>query len=461
MRNPQASRPSGIRRSIGILALLCALFTSVVWLQSGFAAGHRTVVDFNPDVAEPDSGDSWPTSSAECASTLPAVCNLNPGLGDNTSSAAINLGFNLKIGTTDYSTIFINENGIATFGTPLDDDPDDDGDKDFTTVVDLAALEAFANAPFIAPYYTNLIIQGDGTLFDVTSSSVAYFRGSADPTAPYHPIDVSDPVEERVPAFAVTWRDVNFALATQIVLYSADDGSGGFDLRIRYGDSDDTIDGTNAVVGFSLDTGVATDRVVIDAPYGGGDNSGDLFYSFRNGHLVITTNDDDADGVPNATDNCPITANADQANGDGDGFGDVCDPDRDNDGRLNESDNCPAIANGNQLNLDGDAFGDACDADLDGDAVANTIDNCPNVANPSQADADGDGLGNACDTPTVRCQVDRDADVDAVDILLILAALRHPASGPTDPRDADANGRITLNDADMCTRRCTRRFCAL
>ena len=319
MRNLQPTR-SGIRRSIGILALLCALFTSVVWLQSGFASGRRTVVDFNPDVAQGQTGDSWTPSSAQCASTappLPAVCNLNPGLGDNTSSVAIELGFTLKIGTTDHSTIFINENGIATFGTPLDDDSNDDGENDFAPAVDLAALEAFANAPFIAPYYTNLIIQGDGTLFNVTESSVAYFRGSADPTAPYHPIDENDLVDERVPAFAVTWRDANFSppLATQIVLYSTDDGSGGFDLRIRYGDDFDTLyDGTNSVVGFSLDTGVATDRVAIAAPYGGGDNGGgDLFYSFRNGHLVTTTDDGDADGVPNATDNCPIDADTTRA----------------------------------------------------------------------------------------------------------------------------------------------------
>jgi hypothetical protein len=458
MRNLLLTSRSGVLRSVGILALLCALFTSVVWLQTGFAAGRRTVIDFNPDIAENETGDSWPTSGAECGltSTLPAVCNLNPGLGDNRSSAAINLGFTLQIGATDYSTIFINENGIVTFGTALVYANDE-----FVAATDLAGLETIAGAPFIAPYYTNLVIQGNGTLFENSASSVNYFRGSADPTAPYHPIDDTDLVDERVPAFAVTWRDINFdpILATQIVLYSTDDGSGGFDLRVRYGD-DNTIYGTAVPSGFSLGTGIATDTVVIDAPYGGGDiGGGDLFYSFRNGNLVVTTNDGDADGVLDAADNCPTVANADQADGDGDGIGDVCDSDRDNDGRPNDLDNCPANANADQLNLDGDALGDVCDADLDGDTVANALDNCPNVANASQADADGDGLGDACDAPTVRCQVDGDTDVDVFDILAILKAVRRPASGPTDPRDADANGRITLNDADQCTRRCTRRYC--
>ncbi len=37
--------------------------------------------------------------------------------------------------------------------------------------------------------------------------------------------------------------------------------------------------------------------------------------------------DDDGDGVPNATDNCPGVSNADQLDFDGDGKGDPCDPD--------------------------------------------------------------------------------------------------------------------------------------
>jgi hypothetical protein len=58
--------------------------------------------------------------------------------------------------------------------------------------------------------------------------------------------------------------------------------------------------------------------------------------------------DSDGDGVPDATDNCPTIANADQADEDGDGLGDVCD-------------NCPHIANANQANADGDGVGDVCD----------------------------------------------------------------------------------------------------
>ena len=37
------------------------------------------------------------------------------------------------------------------------------------------------------------------------------------------------------------------------------------------------------------------------------------------------TPDDDNDGIPDGNDNCPSTANADQADGDRDGLGDACD----------------------------------------------------------------------------------------------------------------------------------------
>jgi hypothetical protein len=47
---------------------------------------------------------------------------------------------------------------------------------------------------------------------------------------------------------------------------------------------------------------------------------------------LLAPPDGDADGIPDATDNCPTVANAGQADGDGDGIGDACDGDNNNDG---------------------------------------------------------------------------------------------------------------------------------
>jgi len=115
------------------------------------------------------------------------------------------------------------------------------------------------------------------------------------------------------------------------------------------------------------------------------------------------TPDDDGDGVGNTVDNCPLTANADQLDTDGDGLGDVCDDDDDNDGILDVNDNCPLTANADQADDNGDGIGNVCDTD--NDTILNADDNCPLTANTDQADFDNDGIGDVCDP---------DADNDGV-----------------------------------------------
>ena len=159
-------------------------------------------------------------------------------------------------------------------------------------------------------------------------------------------------------------------------------------------------------------------------------------------------NDRDGDAVPDGSDNCPDLPNPDQANFDGDGFGDACDPDDDNDGAPDTTDNCAFLANPGQQDVDLDGLGDSCDSDIDNDLLANHADNCPFIANADQADSEADGAGDVCDTdddndgaedPSDNCPLVGNADQSDLD-----------GDGDGDACDADKDGDGLGNDDDNC-----------
>ncbi|MBA4746869.1 MAG: thrombospondin type 3 repeat-containing protein [Muricauda sp.] len=86
--------------------------------------------------------------------------------------------------------------------------------------------------------------------------------------------------------------------------------------------------------------------------------------------------DSDNDGVLDVVDNCPNTANADQADLDGDGIGDLCDTDDDGDGIPDTEDAFPRD-DSEDTDTDGDGTGNNADLDDDNDGVPDSMDNCP------------------------------------------------------------------------------------
>ena len=144
--------------------------------------------------------------------------------------------------------------------------------------------------------------------------------------------------------------------------------------------------------------------------------------------IALSLSDGDEDGVTNDLDNCQDVANADQADLDQDGKGDVCDADIDGDGVSN---------------ADETAQGTSSDkADSDGDGVLDGEDALPLDASES-SDRDGDGTGDNADAFPDDSAETQDSDNDGV------GDVRD--AFPDDPNefeDTDGNGVGDVADPD-------------
>ena len=141
--------------------------------------------------------------------------------------------------------------------------------------------------------------------------------------------------------------------------------------------------------------------------------------------------DTDEDGIVDSSDNCPLIANADQADNDVDGEGDVCDTDDDNDGTPDTEDAFPLDPT-EDTDTDNDGTGDNADTDADNDGKLDTEDAFP--LDPTEdTDTDNDGTGDNADTDD-----DNDGTLDTEDAFPL---------DPTEDTDTDNDG--TGDNADL------------
>ena len=115
--------------------------------------------------------------------------------------------------------------------------------------------------------------------------------------------------------------------------------------------------------------------------------------------------------------------------------------DGDEDGVTNDLDNCQDVANANQADLDQDGKGDVCDADIDGDEVSNA-DETAQGTSPDKADSDGDGVLDGVDALPLDASESSDRDGDGTG--------DNADAFPDDPaetQDSDNDGVGDVRDA--------------
>jgi hypothetical protein len=350
------------------------------------------------------------------------------------------------------------------------------------------AMDPGSQTTFASVYVPVPLAGGDGEF-------VVTYQGFSEPLVAGVPVDFTARVPGGVSSFRITGIDLgealdpadprafvtglrflgpdgdNFTFTMKPIVENTDDPDG--DGVIASRDNCPTVANPGQEDSDGDGVGEACDRCPGTSPGAAVDAQG----------CSAVQQDADGDGVPDLADACPGTApgapvdasgcSAAQRDSDGDGVvdsADLCpgtapgsavDPsgcsaaqrDTDGDGVPDSTDACPGTVPGSPVDASGCA---AAQRDSDGDGVADGVDACPGTAPGTPVDASGCPIVSQART----CDADGDGDVDKYDIKAIAKAVGTKATGPTDPRDANHNGRVDLADVLICTFRCDRWLCA-
>jgi len=170
-----------------------------------------------------------------------------------------------------------------------------------------------------------------------------------------------------------------------------------------------------------------------------------------------TVPDSDGDGVPDSVDNCPDDANPLQENNDGDGQGDVCDPDDDNDG-LSDTEEAGIGSDPLLADTDGDGITDYDETLYDTVPGYNPATDTDPTSNNTDADAYLDGVdpipllynyddGNLAPYGSPDTQVNTGDFLVCLELLVGLQDVTNLELAHGDLYPAGApDGRITLPD---------------
>lgn len=208
-------------------------------------------------------------------------------------SQLVRIGFNLRIGTQVFDSLFVNENGLVSFGAPIERAIQSRGSfaEEPAPFIRVSSLGDF-RLPVIAPFYADLV---EGTRFEEGVPNVGQVfvqYGFADPATDR---EGNYSIEDIVPATRITWYGLPVAQTGDAAsvddpaslawaqLLLTDEGDGNFNFEFRTGDPNRgppySQPGLGSIAGFALDGEVLD----FTGPY---DDSTPSYFAFRDGELV-------------------------------------------------------------------------------------------------------------------------------------------------------------------------------